>query len=120
MEAKGSSISVVPVTSIPRWSLARSARTISTQPDRDTRAELEVLGKELAPRVAVVVYEGHGFQAAAVRAVMTSISLFTRSALPSRIFSSTDDAVSWMRRNHPGMPGVDSVETVLAELRSYG
>lgn len=90
----------------------------ATRPDRDTRAELEVLGRELAPRFAAVVYEGHGFQAAAVRAVMTSISLFTRSALPSRIFSSTCDAVDWMRRAHPGVPGVDSVAGVLVELRS--
>src|SRR5688572_18086563 len=84
----------------------------ATRPDRHAREELEALGRELAPRFAAVVYEGHGFKAAAVRAVMTSIGLFTRSALPSRIFSTTASAVEWMRKTYPTVPGVDTVETV--------
>lgn len=90
----------------------------ATQPDREARVELAALGKELAPRFAAVVYEGHGFRAAAVRAVMTSIGLFTRSALPSRVFSSTDAALQWMRGHHPDVPGLDSLDSLLAELRS--
>jgi hypothetical protein len=89
----------------------------ATRPDRGARSELDALGKELAPRFAAVVFEGHGFKAAAVRAVMTSIGLFTRSALPSRIFSSTDGAIEWMMRAYPDVPGVDSVDGVLARLR---
>lgn len=89
----------------------------ATRPDRGARSELEALGKELAPRFAAVVFEGHGFKAAAVRAVMTSIGLFTRSSLPSRIFSSTDGAIEWMMRAYPDVPGVDSVDGILARLR---
>jgi hypothetical protein len=88
----------------------------AARPDGSARSELDALGKALAPRFAAVVFEGHGFKAAAVRAVMTSIGLFTRSALPSRIFSNTDDAIQWLMRAYPDVPGVDSIDRQFGEV----
>ena len=53
---------------------------------------------------------------------MTSIGLFTRSALPSRIFSDTDRAIEWMMRSYPHVPGVDSMrmETARSERGTPG
>jgi hypothetical protein len=88
------------------------------RPDRDARMELDSLGREIAPRPAVVVYEGDGFKAAAVRAVMTSIGLFTRQALRSRVFGSTESALEWTCKVHPRVAGIHSVQGFLTELRS--
>jgi hypothetical protein len=88
------------------------------RPDRDARLELDSLGKEIAPRPAMIVYEGDGFKAAAVRAVMTSIGLFTRQALRSRVFGSTESALEWTCKTYPRVAGVHTVRGFLAELRS--
>lgn len=90
----------------------------ATRPEKSVRTELDVLGRELAPRFAAVIYEEHGFRAAAVRAVMTSIGLFTRSTLPSRIFATAGEAVEWMRHAYPTVAGLDTIESYLAGLRA--
>lgn len=90
----------------------------ATTPGSEARAELQALAAELVPRFAAVVYEGDGFRAAAVRAVITSILLFTRQALPVKIFSSTASATEWARKAHPEIPGIHTVGEFLSQFRA--
>lgn len=89
----------------------------AVRPSKEARAALDLLGTELAPRFAAVIYEGEGFGSAAVRAVMTGIGVFTRQALRSKVFSSTEDAVAWARAAYPEVTGVQTVQEFLAEFR---
>lgn len=47
-------------------------------------------------RASALVYEGDGFRAAAIRAVVTGINLVTKTAYPHKIFGSVSSAADWM------------------------
>jgi hypothetical protein len=68
------------------------------RPSADARRALAKMlesgeGQVLA---SVVVFEGDGFRAAAVRAVVTGLTLLARSSFPHRVFESRRDAARWL------------------------
>jgi hypothetical protein len=47
-------------------------------------------------RASALVYEGDGFRAAAIRAVVTGLNLVTKTAYPHKVFGSVLSAADWM------------------------
>jgi hypothetical protein len=48
-------------------------------------------------KTSVVVFEGTGFRAAAVRSVVTGLTMLARQAFPHKVFSAADVALEWFR-----------------------
>ena len=76
-------------------------------------------------KVSAVVFEGAGFRAAAVRSVVTGISLVAKQPYPHKVFATVDAAASWLSPSLPEGPTppqtlVDSVVTLREELASLG
>lgn len=46
-------------------------------------------------KYSAVVYEGEGFKAAAVRGIVTSLTMLAKPPFPHRIFSTVDTAAVW-------------------------
>jgi hypothetical protein len=68
-----------------------------------------------------VTFEGNGFRAAAVRGVVTSITMFTTHAFPHRAFSNIEEAAVWVseQTRFNGLLRIQSsaLEAVLVQLR---
>lgn len=66
-------------------------------PDADARAALNHLLKE-TPKLSysAVVYEGDGFRAASVRAIVAGLAALARAPFPHRVFASVPEAVDAM------------------------
>jgi hypothetical protein len=47
-------------------------------------------------RASALVYEGGGFRAAAIRAVVTGINMVTKTAYPHKVFDSVSSAADWV------------------------
>ena len=47
-------------------------------------------------KLSAMVFEGHGFRAAAVRGVITGIGLLARTPYPHRTFAMVEDAAVWI------------------------
>lgn len=45
---------------------------------------------------SALVYEGSGFRAAAVRSVVTGLSMIASQAFPHKVFASTSEGAAWM------------------------
>jgi hypothetical protein len=61
-------------------------------------------------RKSAVVYEGAGFRAAAVRSVVTGITVFSRPPFPHKIFATVADAVGFLAE--PGLPATQLAKIV--------
>lgn len=87
-------------------------------PAADVRQATAELLAEAAPHVrcSAVVFEGIGFRAAAVRGIVTSISMLARPPYPHRIFSTVTEASSWIHRTFGGASG-PQLEAAIDELR---
>ncbi len=68
---------------------------ISTPPD--ARKEVARLLRQYDDFIgaAGIVYEGSGFQATAVRSIITAINLASRSSFPNKVFASHQLACAW-------------------------
>jgi len=51
--------------------------------------------------VSAVIFEGGGFRSAAVRAVVTGLTMLARQAYPHRVFGSVDEAAPWYVQHAP-------------------
>ncbi len=51
--------------------------------------------------VSAVVFEGEGFRGAAVRGVVTGLTMLARQSYPHRVFATIDEASSWYADNSP-------------------
>ncbi len=61
---------------------------------RDAVAEfLKSVGDKCA--VSAVIFEGAGFRSAAVRAVVTGLTMLAKQAYPHRVFGSVEEAAPW-------------------------
>jgi hypothetical protein len=66
-------------------------------PDTRARAKLAAfMGASKSIRVSAVVFEGSGFRNAAVRGVVTGLTLLARQPFPHRVFSSVEEASQWL------------------------
>lgn len=61
---------------------------------------------------SAVVHEGSGFKAAAVRAVVTGLSMLARQPFPHKVFSEVQPAASWLSASGVTGPGSSSVAVV--------
>ncbi len=70
----------------------------ATMPDSNARRHgAEFLARNGDRIVAsAVVHEGSGFKAAAVRAVVTGLSLLARQSFPHRVFPAVQPAAKWL------------------------
>jgi hypothetical protein len=76
---------------------------------------MDAVEKELVG--TVVVLEATGFVAAATRAAIATMSLFTRSRFPRKFFASVDEAAAWLAPLVPECGGPTALATMLAEFR---
>src|SRR5262245_38407150 len=65
---------------------------------------------------AAVVFEKPGFQATAVRSVVTSINVAARATHPTNIFADLREAVSWLSQLTPGEPTAARLLTIAKQL----
>jgi hypothetical protein len=76
-------------------------------PHLDARVEIITLLKEANGKVerSGIVFEGEGFRASTVRAIVAGVSLFSRPEFPHRIFSSVGGAARFLvGGRNGGMP----------------
>jgi hypothetical protein len=100
---------------------------LDAAPDPKTRRALTELLASGSQRIlaSALVFEGSGFHAAAVRSVVTGISLLARHTYPHRVFEKVSDAAAFLDRElhglepgkTPATPTPREVETVVAALR---
>ena|SRR5258706_8711818 len=92
-------------------------------PPSDARDALAAYLAEAAASIkySAVVFEGDGFRAAAVRGVVTGLTLLARPPYPHKVFANVQQAVGWFSANFMdgNKPVVGTVEMVAAinELR---
>jgi hypothetical protein len=67
---------------------------------------------------AAAVLEATGFAAAALRAVLATMSLLTRSRFPRRFTASVAEAAMWAAPLAPDLGGADALAAALAEFRA--
>jgi hypothetical protein len=70
-------------------------------------------------RCSAVVYEGDGFRAATLRAVVTGIALLSRPLYPHVVFASSISAVNWTARHfsQDGPAWAEQMRNAVDELR---
>jgi hypothetical protein len=75
-------------------------------PPLEARMELVAFLQRGAGRIerSALVFEGEGFRAASVRAVVAGMSLFSRPAYPHRVFSSVGNAARFLAGGKSGSP----------------
>jgi hypothetical protein len=91
-------------------------------PPGEVRDEVAKFLKESSDiiKASAVVFEGEGFRAAAVRSVVTGVSMLAKQAFPHRVFAHVDEAASWMGPKLPGAPKGEDLLKDIAGLRSGG
>ena len=67
-----------------------------------------------------VVYEKSGFQATALRSVLTAINFASRSSYPNHVFSDVRQAISWIAPLTPGEPTPTRLQHLTKILRESG
>ncbi len=73
----------------------------SAMPTADVRKALQeaLEGGAGTTLLSAVVHEGTGFQASAIRSVVTGLNMLTRLPYPHRIFATVGDAAVWIGGN---------------------
>ncbi len=86
----------------------------ASMPPGEVRDELSRTLREFGDLIKAsgVVFEGAGFRAAAVRSVVTGISLVAKQPFPHKVFATVNAASSWMA---PSMPDGATSPRELAE-----
>lgn len=67
---------------------------------------------------SALVHEGTGFRAAAVRGVVTGLSLVARQPYPHQVFDRVEPAVRWLAQSFPAGAEVGAVLDAVAKLRA--
>jgi len=88
-------------------------------PHLDARVEIIALLKEANGKVerSGIVFEGEGFRASTVRAIVAGVSLFSRPEFPHRIFASVGSAARFLVGGRSGGMGPHRVIRVANEAR---
>jgi hypothetical protein len=103
--------------------LVQVVEPTGTAPDAECRkalAELLERGRN-AIRCSSVIYEITGFKGAAMRSVVSTLSLIARTDFPHRVFASTTEALQWQVPLVPAVAGlpwnVAEIEDAIGRLR---
>jgi hypothetical protein len=85
----------------------------------DIRNGFNALVKRYSPRFtgAAIVFEKTGFQATAVRSVVTAINLASRATHPNHVFADLREGVSWLSQMTPGEPTAGGLLQIIQQLR---
>lgn len=80
-------------------------------PDAGTRSGItQLLERYTSNAIAIAqVPRGSGFMAAAVRAVLTSMSLIVRPPYPMRVFARHDEAIQWLAKRGARLVGAPAM-----------
>lgn len=71
-------------------------------------------------RRSALVHEGTGFHAAAVRAVVTGLSLVARQPYPQQVFDSVERAATWIVQGVPReVTSAEDLREAISALRSH-
>ncbi len=93
----------------------------ATAPDAESRRAITSMLQQHGGsiRCSAVVYEGDGFRAATLRAVVTGITLLGRPAYPHLVFASTISAINWtaLHFSHDGSGWAEQLRNAVTELR---
>lgn len=89
-------------------------------PGADVRKALAAVLTDFSRNIKVssVVFEGQGFSAAAVRSVVTGLTLIARQAYPHKVFASLAEAGGWMLPQLPRPVTQSELAAAVASLRS--
>ena len=68
---------------------------------------------------SALVFEGEGFRAASVRAVVAGVSLFSRPAYPHRVFSNVSGAARFLAGGKNGSPAPHLLIRMVHEARRH-
>lgn len=90
---------------------------VTRAPDTLTKRELRLWAADFNPRPVAVVFEGEGFAAAAVRAVIVGIRALKTARGTSELFASAQAATEWLKKNNPRTPGVADLASYVETLR---
>jgi len=89
-------------------------------PEGEARRILTVLGTKLEGALGCAfVSEGEGFGAAAMRGIMTSMSLLVRPRFPVKVFARVEQGAAWLTSVAPSYRPEHLVEAV-AQMRGEG
>lgn len=79
---------------------------VAPLPALEARMELVAFLRRGSGRIerSALVFEGEGFRAASVRAVVAGMSLFSRPAYPHRVFSNVSSAARFLAGGKSGSP----------------
>ena len=85
----------------------------------DVRSGIDSIVKRFSSRMtgAAVVFEKQGFQATAVRSLVTAISVASRASHPVQVHSELQEALSWLSGLTGGEPTVGRLLHIAKQLR---
>jgi hypothetical protein len=85
----------------------------------DIRNGFNALVKRYSPRFtgAAIVFEKTGFQATAVRSVVTAINVSSRATHPNQVFADLREGISWLSQMTPGEPTAAGLLQIIQQLR---
>lgn len=85
----------------------------------DIRDGYNALIKRYSPLLtgAAIVFEKAGFQATAVRSIVTAVNLASRASHPNHVFADLRAGVSWLSQVTPGEPGAGGLLSIMQQLR---
>jgi hypothetical protein len=89
-------------------------------PPSTVRQHLEGMLSRLPIRALAYLVEGTGFKAATVRAALIGLGIFQRKGYPSKVFTETDEALSWLLTGAKGPGDVRAALKVITESRTKG
>lgn len=86
----------------------------------DVRSGIDNMVKRYSSRMtgAAVVYEKQGFQATALRCLVTAINVASRASHPVQVHSELQEALSWLSGQTGGEPTVGRLLQIAKQLRA--
>lgn len=87
-------------------------------PTNEAREEMVATMRSAPIAFTLVVYEASGFVAAAIRGILTSISLVTGPALPLHLAATVAEGAQWVEKNAPSYATAAELEAGVQELRT--
>lgn len=86
----------------------------------DVRTGIDSIVKRFSSRIsgAAVVFERQGFQATALRCLVTAINVSSRASHPTQVHSDLHEALSWLNGLTGGEPTVGRLLQVVKQLRT--
>jgi len=89
----------------------------TAMPSDGVREEIVRISRALGSVFSIVIYDGTGFKAAALRALITGILAVAGKRSMMGVFTSLAEAHEWAVRQGRRLPDIRALEAMVAELR---